>query len=391
MVQMITNNMIMKRIFLILNLLLLLTSCKAQPNFFWSHNKIKIVQIGDTLQGGIVGYILQPTDTGYDPSTTKGLIARPDPYGANTNVWKETGDPYTTGATATAIGTGQSNTNTIISVQGAPTIGYAADQCNTLVDVYSDWYLPSKNELWVILGNIRSQLYSTPHFFWTSSETGLFAYSIFSDPASPPNLLLVDSKIMQRRIIAVRTFSIPHPAIIDNTVTLTSASGTDNQTITDGDALTTITYTTTGATGVTFSGFPTGLTKTFSSNTISISGTPTQTGTFNYTAELTGGSGYVTAIGTILINPTDYIYVDNNWFTLDNTAQTIYVHITSNQIGMSYLVSEPTWSSVSGDGTDNNVTLTINIDANTGGARTGFVGITYGGGPELDIRIDQNP
>ena len=63
-----------------------------------------------------------------------------------------------------------------------------------------------------------------------------------------------------------------------------------------------ITHTTTGATGVGApTGLPAGVTASFASNTITISGTPTAAGTFSYSIPLTGGCGNVNATGTIIV------------------------------------------------------------------------------------------
>ncbi|HOV11183.1 MAG TPA: gliding motility-associated C-terminal domain-containing protein, partial [Bacteroidales bacterium] len=67
--------------------------------------------------------------------------------------------------------------------------------------------------------------------------------------------------------------------------------------------ITTITYNTTGATGATINGLPAGVTGNWSMNTITISGTATATGTFNYTISLNGGCGTITSAGTLTINP----------------------------------------------------------------------------------------
>lgn len=65
-----------------------------------------------------------------------------------------------------------------------------------------------------------------------------------------------------------------------------------------------ITITTTGATAIgTATGLPSGVTAAWASNKITISGTPTASGTFNYSIPLNGGCGTVNAIGTIIVNP----------------------------------------------------------------------------------------
>ncbi|WP_026724712.1 T9SS type B sorting domain-containing protein [Flavobacterium sasangense] len=86
------------------------------------------------------------------------------------------------------------------------------------------------------------------------------------------------------------------------TLDLTSAASTTSQVLCQGTALTNIVYTTTGsATGATVTGLPTGLTSVYNANTFTISGTPTQTGTFNYTVTTVGCSVNASQIGTITI------------------------------------------------------------------------------------------
>jgi gliding motility-associated-like protein len=87
----------------------------------------------------------------------------------------------------------------------------------------------------------------------------------------------------------------------DNTLTLSSGAGTDNQTICEGSPLADITYATTGATGATVSGLPSGLTGNWAADMVTIKGTPSESGTFNYIVTLTGGCGTSSAGGTINI------------------------------------------------------------------------------------------
>ncbi|MFN7012808.1 MAG: glycine-rich domain-containing protein [Bacteroidia bacterium] len=66
-----------------------------------------------------------------------------------------------------------------------------------------------------------------------------------------------------------------------------------------------ITQSTTGATGINtagISGLPPGVNVAWAANQITFSGTPTTTGSFNYTIPLTGGCGTENATGTITVN-----------------------------------------------------------------------------------------
>jgi len=90
--------------------------------------------------------------------------------------------------------------------------------------------------------------------------------------------------------------------IVVNLNTVTTASS--SPTVCNHTLMPNVTHNTTGATGIGApSGLPPGVTANWSSNIITISGTPTNTGTFNYTIPLIGGCGTVNAIGTITVNP----------------------------------------------------------------------------------------
>ncbi len=87
---------------------------------------------------------------------------------------------------------------------------------------------------------------------------------------------------------------------------LTSAGGTDGQTVCNNFAITDITYAITGAgSGATLTGsLPTGVTGSFSGGVFTITGTPTVSGNFTYTVTTTGSScaPEVSASGSISIN-----------------------------------------------------------------------------------------
>jgi gliding motility-associated-like protein len=128
-----------------------------------------------------------------------------------------------------------------------------------------------------------------------------------------------------------------------NTITLTSAAGTNGQTLCINTPLTNITYATTGATGATFSGLPTGVTGNWAGNVVTINGTPTASGPFNYTITLTGGCGTVTASGTITVNPVNTITLTSAAAT---TAQSICINTPLTNI--TYATTGATGATFSG-------------------------------------------
>ncbi|WP_426483571.1 fibronectin type III domain-containing protein [Flavobacterium sp. 2] len=96
-----------------------------------------------------------------------------------------------------------------------------------------------------------------------------------------------------------------------------------------------ITHTTTGATGIgTPSGLPTGVTASWASNTITISGTPSNTGTFNYSIPLTGGCGTYNATGTIVVNLNTAGTASSSPTVCSHTVMTDITHTTTGATGI---------------------------------------------------------
>ncbi|MFM7814567.1 MAG: PKD-like domain-containing protein, partial [Flavobacteriales bacterium] len=110
-----------------------------------------------------------------------------------------------------------------------------------------------------------------------------------------------------------------------------------------------ITYATTGATGIGPAvNLPAGLTASWNNGVITISGTPTVSGTFSYSIPLTGGCGVLSALGTIVVNPIPSVSANALSFSVcagptlaDASAPAIT--LTSPQAGTTY-----TWSLFTG-------------------------------------------
>ena len=116
--------------------------------------------IGQSYQGGIIAYI--------DSTGQHGLIAATADQSSGIQ-WYD-GDYISTGATGTAIGTGLTNTNAIIAAQGSGS--YAASIARDYNGGgYTDWFLPSKDELnflYVNSGVISDINYY--NYYWSSTE-----------------------------------------------------------------------------------------------------------------------------------------------------------------------------------------------------------------------------
>lgn len=124
---------------------------------------------GDTLYGGIVAYLFQPDDPGYDPNTPHGIVTSLNDLGSYE--WGCFGTPIgTSGLSFEERGMGLSNSQTIVDNCATPNI--AARACMDLsLNGYSDWFLPSKNEMGTVFGKFGyHSLFGISGYYWTSNE-----------------------------------------------------------------------------------------------------------------------------------------------------------------------------------------------------------------------------
>lgn len=192
------------------------------------------LSIGYSYGGGKVAYILQSGDPGYDANITKGLIAATEDQSTAVE-WITGGSTQITlnGNTLRAIGAGQANTNFMIAQAGYT--GGAAKVCDDYSNgEFSDWYLPSINELTKLYDNRTAIGGFKEAKYWSSSEylSEVASSLLFDLPTEVESF-----KSFTGYVRAVRSFAILPSVTIGSQVW--AARNLDVTTYRDG---TTITY-----------------------------------------------------------------------------------------------------------------------------------------------------
>jgi hypothetical protein len=155
--------------------------------------------VGDSYGGGKIFYIFQPGDPGYVAGQYHGLIAAT----SDTQGYRVFGCRGWLSGTSTALVTGAANTTTLL---GCSETNFAAKYAKAVTDGgYTDWYLPSKDELNKLYLNRNLVGNFIDVNYWSSSQWSPWYwyawYQSFSDGSQNG-----DDKNAQKGIRAIRTF-----------------------------------------------------------------------------------------------------------------------------------------------------------------------------------------
>jgi hypothetical protein len=150
------------------------------------------ITIGSNYAGGIVFYV--------DSTGQHGLVCAPSDQGS----FQWGCNQQFIGGTSSLIGFGQSNTNQINLLCTENQI--ASRICADLIlNSYSDWYLPSFNELMEIFWNLQGTNGFSTNFYWSSTEDGQgYAKCMYFSHGFAGSTS--NAKFVSQRVRAIRSF-----------------------------------------------------------------------------------------------------------------------------------------------------------------------------------------
>jgi hypothetical protein len=268
---------------------------------FWNRGLISTFAFGGTPQTDYMGFYIGTRPA--DGSANNGLHYYYD--------YNESGNIGTTNSTFTSTSTWY-----VLTVVSNP----ADNAGNGSIKFYlngSATPLPSTTSSWITsavktthAGNIWVGRSRYDKDFWLGYIANVIVYNrVLSTQEIAANYNATIGKVTGASSASVIS-------TVTSSIVLSSAAGTNNQSICNSTPITNITYATTGATGATVTGLPQGVGGNWNNNVFTISGTPTQAGTFNYEVTLTGGCNPTKVQGTLVVN------LSNNTITLSSAAGT---------------------------------------------------------------------
>lgn len=144
----------------------LIASCDSGESGSPSGTSGQVYSIGDTgPAGGIVFYVTEGGTHGLEAAAAN----------AGSGIRWNNGHDTITAASAVVTGYGKANTGTIIAAQGDTVSSYAAGLARGYTGGgYTDWHLPSRDELNLMYVNLKCAVPEQGNFgnyyYWSSSE-----------------------------------------------------------------------------------------------------------------------------------------------------------------------------------------------------------------------------